>query len=99
MVMHLQQAPAANGNAAGANRKRPNYKEDSDSDDDVPLKDKVCRCCWPFQLAVFIAQAQELGGVQQVTLATCKLWHETPATEAEASAPRMCGHSLQQAIL
>lgn len=95
--MHLQQAPAANGNAAGANRKRPNYKEDSDSDDDVPLKDKVWRCCWPFELAVFIAQ--ELGGVQQVTLATCKLWPETLATEAEASALRTCRHSLQQAIL
>ena len=39
----LQQAPAANGNAAGAKRQRVNYKEASDSEDDVPLKDKVER--------------------------------------------------------
>ena len=35
------QAPAANGNAKAVKKQRPNYKEASDSDEDVPLKDKI----------------------------------------------------------
>ena len=41
MCALLLQAPATNGNTAGAKRQRPNYREASDSDDNVPLKDKI----------------------------------------------------------
>ncbi len=35
------QAPASNGNLKAAKRERPSYKETSDSEDDMPLKDKI----------------------------------------------------------